>query len=118
MREVDIIGEVYVRIAGRDEDDKVSLDGFMIVNVTIKLPVHQRKRLMVRTDFEIVPCSWQLEFNEGSVRLTAEHVCICEIDDCPWWDTVTISLILDHVSWEDVPELKMDVSCYTYGRYI
>jgi hypothetical protein len=44
VREVDIIGEVYVRIAGRDEDERVSLDVFMIVNVTMKLPVHQRKR--------------------------------------------------------------------------
>jgi hypothetical protein len=43
VSDVAIIGEVYVRIAGRDEVDMVSLDGLRIVNVTIKLPKGKRK---------------------------------------------------------------------------
>ena len=38
VSDVVIIGEVYVRIAGRDDVDRVSLDGLRIVNVTMKLP--------------------------------------------------------------------------------
>lgn len=44
VSDVVIIGEVYVRIAGRDDVDRVSLDGLRIVNVTMKLPKGQRER--------------------------------------------------------------------------
>jgi len=93
VREVDIIGEVYVRIAGRDEVERVSLDGFRIVKVTMKLPMNQRKTWIARTYFKIVPRTRQLELNKGSIRLTAEHVRLCEIDSCPWGDIVTVSLV-------------------------
>jgi len=43
VSDVAIIGDVYVRMAGRDEVDRVSLDGLRIVNVTIKLPKDQIK---------------------------------------------------------------------------
>ena len=41
VREVDTIGDVYVRIAGREELVKVSFEVFRIDNDTMKLPINK-----------------------------------------------------------------------------
>jgi hypothetical protein len=51
VTEVDTIGDVYVRIAGREELARVSFEEFKIDKETMKLPINKpRKYAILQTD--------------------------------------------------------------------
>jgi len=71
VREVDINGDVYVRIAGREDVARTSLEGVTRDSEIIKLPTQIRRGLYERiTNVDVIWCSREFDLDESFVRLT------------------------------------------------
>jgi hypothetical protein len=56
VREVEIKGDEYVRIAGREDVANVALEALRRVRDTMKLPI-VRKSLRSNTNFQVISCA-------------------------------------------------------------